>query len=401
MTLSGKKIIVGVSAGIAAYKISRLVRLLIKEGAEVRVVMTPDAAKFVSPVTLSALSKNDVIINIFPDGEMKTLNKVETQTWHVNLGIWADYFIIAPATANTLAKIAAGMSDNFLLVTILATRCPIALAPTMDDDMYKNKITQSNINKLKSYGYKIIEPTSGELASGLVGMGRMAEPEVMLEFLRNEFAKKEDLKGKKVLITAGPTREYIDAVRFITNPSTGKMGFAIAQAASERGADVTLISGPVNLKIENVNRVDVETSEQMFNAVKKNMKSKDAIVMTAAIEDFKPLKVSKQKIKKENKSKINIECGLSVDILKHLGENKKNYKLVGFAVETNNEVANAKSKLKRKNLDFIVLNNPNVKGAGFGTDTNVASIIDSKKVDKYKKMTKLELANIILDKLFL
>lgn len=401
MNLKSKKILVGVSAGIAAYKVSRLVRLLVKEGAEVRVVMTPDAAKFVSPVTLSALSKNDVIMNIFPDGEMKTLNKVETQTWHVNLGIWADYFIIAPATANTLAKIAAGMSDNFLLVTILATRCPIALAPTMDDDMYKNKITQNNIAKLKTYGYKIIEPTSGELASGLVGMGRMAEPEVMLEFLRNEFANKEDLKAKKVLVTAGPTREYIDAVRFITNPSTGKMGFAIAQAASERGAEVTLISGPVNLSIDDVTRIDVETSDQMFNAVKKNMKNKDAIIMTAAIEDFKPLKISKQKIKKENKSKINIECGLSVDILKYLGEQKKNYKLVGFAVETNNEIANAKSKLKRKNLDFIVLNNPNVKGAGFGTDTNVASIIDSKKVDKYKKMTKFELANIILDKLFL
>jgi phosphopantothenoylcysteine decarboxylase/phosphopantothenate--cysteine ligase len=382
MTLRGKKILVGISAGIAAYKMSRLVRLLVKEGAEVRVIMTPDAAKFVSPVTLSALSKNDVIMNIFPKGEMKTLNKVETQTWHVNLGIWADYFIIAPATANTLAKIAAGMSDNFLLVTILATRCPIAVAPTMDDDMYKNKITQSNIAKLKSYGYKVIEPTSGELASGLVGMGRMAEPEVMLEFLRNELGKKKDLEGKKILVTAGPTREYIDAVRFITNPSTGKMGFAIAQAASERGADVTLVSGPVNLQIENVNRIDVETSEQMFSAVKKNMKSKDAIVMTAAIEDFKPLKISKKKIKKENsKNKINIECGLSVDILKYLGENKKNFKLVGFAVETNNEIANAKSKLKRKNLDFIVLNNPNVKGAGFGTDTNIASIIDSKGID--------------------
>jgi phosphopantothenoylcysteine decarboxylase/phosphopantothenate--cysteine ligase len=401
LTLKGKKILVGVSAGIAAYKISRLVRLLVKEGAEVRVIMTPDAAKFVSPVTLSALSKNDVMMNIFPEGEIELLDKVETQTWHVNLGIWADYFIVAPATANTLAKIAAGMSDNFLLVTILATRCPIALAPTMDDDMYKNKITQRNIAKLKTYGYKIIEPTSGELASGLVGMGRMAEPEVMLEFLRSEFGKKEDLKGKSVLVTAGPTREYIDAVRFITNPSTGKMGFAIAQAASERGADVTLISGPVNLQIENVKRIDVETSEQMFNSVKKNMKNKDAIVMTAAIEDFKPLKISEQKIKKENKSKISIECGLSVDILKYLGEQKKSYKLVGFAVETNNEVANAKGKLKRKNLDFIVLNNPNVKGAGFGTDTNVASIIDSKSINKYKKMTKLELANIILDKLFL
>lgn len=401
MTLKGKKILVGVSAGIAAYKISRLVRLLVKEGAEVRVIMTPDAAKFVSPVTLSALSKNDVMMNIFPDGEVDTFDKVETQTWHVNLGIWADYFIIAPATANTLAKIASGMSDNFLLVTVLATRCPIALAPTMDDDMYKNKITQRNIAKLKEYGYKIIEPTSGELASGLVGMGRMAEPEVMLEFLKKELSKQKDLTGKKILITAGPTREYIDAVRFITNPSTGKMGFAIAQAASERGADVTLVTGPVNLSIENVNRVDVETSEQMFNAVKKNMKSKDAIIMTAAIEDFKPLKLSKQKIKKEKLSKINIECGLSVDILKYLGEQKKNYKLVGFAVETNNEIANAKSKLKRKNLDFVVLNNPNVKGAGFGTDTNVASIIDKKKVEKHKKMSKYELANIILDKLFL
>lgn len=400
MNLKGKKILVGVSAGIAAYKISRLVRLLVKEGAEVRVIMTPDAAKFVSPVTLSALSKNDVMMNIFPEGEMRTFDKVETQTWHVNLGIWADYFIIAPATANTIAKIAGGMSDNFLLVTVLATRCPIALAPTMDDDMYKNKITQSNIAKLKTYGYKIIEPTSGELASGLVGMGRMAEPEVMLGFLQKEFAKNEDLKGKKILITAGPTREYIDAVRFITNPSTGKMGFAIAQAARERGADVILVSGPVNLSIEDVNRVDVETSEQMFNAVKKNMKSKDAIIMTAAIEDFKPLKISKGKIKKESLSKVNIECGLSVDILKYLGEQKKNYKLVGFAVETNNEVANAKSKLKRKNLDFIVLNNPNVKGAGFGTDTNIVSIIDEKKVERYKKMTKLELANIILDKLF-
>jgi len=393
--------LVGISAGIAAYKMSRFVRLLVKEGAEVRVIMTPDAAKFVSPVTLSALSKNDVIMNIFPEGEIETFDKVETQTWHVNLGIWADYFVIAPATANTLAKIAGGMSDNFLLVTVLATRCPIALAPTMDDDMYKNKITQTNISKLRSYGYKIIEPTSGELASGLVGMGRMAEPEVMLDFLKNEFEKGQDLKGKKILVTAGPTREYIDAVRFITNPSTGKMGFAIAKAAAERGADVTLISGPVNLAIEGVNRIDVETSDEMFKVVKKNMKGQDAIIMTAAIEDFKPLKLSKQKIKKENfKSKINIECGLSVDILKYLGENKKNFKLVGFAVETNNETANAKSKQKRKNLDFIVLNNPKVSGAGFGTDTNVASIIDSKNKVKYKKMSKYELGNIILDKLF-
>jgi len=397
--LKNKKILLGISAGIAAYKIAHLVRYLVREGAEVRVIMTPDAAQFISPVTLSALSKNDVIMHIFPEEKHSKLKKVETKTWHVNLGIWADYFIIAPATGNTIAKIAAGISDNFLLATVLATRCPIVLAPTMDDDMYKNKITQANIAKLKSYGYKIIEPTSGELASGLIGMGRMAEPEVMLEFLKKEFDSKQDLAGKKILITAGPTREYIDAVRYITNPSTGKMGFELARAAAERGADVTLIAGPVNLSIEGVKRVDVETSDEMFKEVKKNTKGKDVIIMTAAIEDFKPLGFKNQKIKKEKfKSVVNIKCTLAVDILKHLGDNKKNYKLIGFAVETNNGEANAKSKLKRKNLDFIVLNNPNVKGAGFGTDTNVASIIDNKGVKKYKKMSKFELGNIILDK---
>lgn len=404
--LKGKKILLGVSAGIAAYKITYLVRLLVREGAEVRVIMTPDAAQFVSPVTLSALSKNDVIMHIFPEEKISKLKKVETKTWHVNLGIWADYFIIAPATGNTIAKIAAGISDNFLLATVLATRCPIALAPTMDDDMYKNKITQANITKLKSYGYKIIEPTSGELASGLIGIGRMAEPEVMYNFLKAELSRSKDLEGKKILITAGPTREYIDAVRFITNPSTGKMGFELARAAAERGAEVTLVTGPVNLSIENVNRINVETSDEMFSAVKKNTKGKDAVVMTAAIEDFKPLGFKNQKIKKEKfKSVVNIKCELAVDILKNLGaeksKNKKSYKVVGFAVETNNGEANAKSKLKRKNLDFIVLNNPNVKGAGFGTDTNVATIIDNKKTTRLKKMSKYELGNVILDKLFI
>jgi len=300
LLLKDKKILLGISAGIAAYKIAHLVRYLVREGAEVRVIMTPDAAQFISPVTLSALSKNDVIMHIFPKEKHSKLKKVETQTWHVNLGIWADYFIIAPATGNTIAKIAAGISDNFLLATVLATRCPIVLAPTMDDDMYKNKITQANIAKLKSYGYKIIEPTSGELASGLIGMGRMAEPEVMLEFLKREFNKKQDLTGKKILITAGPTREYIDAVRFITNPSTGKMGFELARAAAERGADVTLVTGPVNLSIEGVKRIDVETSDEMFTAVKKNTKDKEVIIMTAAIEDFKPLGFKIRKSKKKN-----------------------------------------------------------------------------------------------------
>jgi len=401
--LEGKKILLGVSGGIAAYKVCYLVRYFVKEGAEVKVIMTPSATKFVSPVTLSALSKNEVLINLVPQEDPENSEKVDTQTWHVNLGLWADLFVIAPATANTIAKIVHGESDNFLLAAVLSARCPLVIAPTMDDDMYKNEVTQDNIRSLKKLGYKIIDPDSGELASGLIGIGRMAEPEAIFDFVKNELMRQEDLKGKKVLVTAGPTLEYIDAVRFITNHSSGKMGFAIAKAAKERGADVTLVTGKVTLEdIHGVNRINVETSNEMLDAVKANMTGADVIIMTAAVEDFLPMESSidrGKKIKKEGQDKFVFEFGKSPDILDYLGKNKDGFKLVGFAMETDNGEENARTKLEKKNLDFIVLNNPNTEGAGFGTDTNIVTIIDKNGKEELPLMSKYEVANKIIDKL--
>ncbi len=394
--LKGKKIIVGISGGIAAYKICSLVRLLVKSGAEVKVIMTPSAVKFVSPLTLSVLSKNEVVINMFDDTDPAKAESVKAGTWHITNGLWADLFVLAPATANTIAKINAGISDNFLLSAVLAARCPVVLVPTMDEDMYRNKITQRNISDLKKYGYKILDPVVGELASGLYGPGKMPEPEEILAFVRNQFAVK-DLKGKKILVTAGPTLQPVDSVRYISNFSSGKMGFEIAKAAYERGAEVTLITGPVNLPdISGVKRIDVTTSDDMFDAVRKNMKGKNLIVMSAAVSDFKPKKVAKGKIKKESAG-LTVELEKTVDILKYLGKNKKGYKLFGFALETDNQLENAKRKLKEKNLDLIILNDPNVKGAGFGTDTNVITLIDRKSSVELPLMTKYEAANLILD----
>ncbi len=394
--LKGKKIIVGISGGIAAYKICSLVRLLIKSGAEVKVIMTPSAVKFVSPLTLSVLSKNEVVVNMFDDTDPAKAESVKAGTWHITNGLWADLFVLAPATANTIAKINAGISDNFLLSAVLAARCPVVLVPTMDEDMYRNKITQRNISDLKKYGYKILDPVVGELASGLYGPGKMPEPEEILAFVRNQFAVK-DLKGKKILVTAGPTLQPVDSVRYISNFSSGKMGFEIAKAAYERGAEVTLITGPVNLPdISGVKRIDVTTSDDMFDAVRKNMKGRHLIVMSAAVSDFKPKKVAKGKIKKESAG-LTVELEKTVDILKYLGKNKKGYKLFGFALETDNQLENAKRKLKEKNLDLIILNDPNVKGAGFGTDTNVITLIDRKSSVELPLMTKYEAANLILD----
>lgn len=398
--LKGKKILLGVTGGIAAYKVCYLVRMFIKQEAEVRIIMTPSATKFVSPITLSTLSKNEVIINMFPEtDDYSKTEKVETKTWHVNLGLWADVFIIAPATANTIAKIAHGISDNFLLTTVLASRCPILIAPTMDDDMYKNASSKKNLAQLMEYGYKIIDPVYGELASGIVGEGRMAEPEDILKNVSDLLLKKKDLDGKNILITAGPTIEYLDSVRFITNFSTGKMGFELAKAARDRGADVTLVSGPVALNnIKGVNRINVKTSCEMLTSVKVNLKNKDLVIMTAAIEDFKPVNIVNSKIKKEDSSKFVFEFERTVDILEFIGKNKKGFKLVGFALETDNEIDNAMKKLNKKNLDLIVLNNPKVPGAGFGTDTNVITLIDKKNIDKLPLMSKYEAGNAILDK---
>lgn len=400
--LKNKKILIGISGGIAAYKICELVRLFIKAGAEVRVIMTPSAAKFVSPYTLSVLSKNEVLINLFPDTEdFSHVEKVDTKTSHVNYGLWADLFIIAPATCNTIGKIVSGISDNLLLTTVLSSRCPIMIAPSMDDDMFKHQVVQENIKKLKELGYKVLSPEKGELASGLHGYGRMSEPQTIFDKAQKFLSKKKDLTGKKILVTAGPTVEYIDAVRYITNPSTGKMGFEIARAAQERGAEVTLITGPVALDSpENINRVDVKSADDMLTAVKSNVKKTDYIIMSAAIEDLKPVSKETKKLKKENlDKKFSIEFEKSVDILKYLGEHKNGYKLVGFALETDNELKNAREKLQKKNLDFIVLNNPNEKGAGFGYDTNKVKLIDKKSVTDIPLSSKYEVANKILDKL--
>lgn len=398
--LKGKKILIGISGGIAAYKICYLVRFLVKQGADVRIIMTPNATKFVSPITLSALSKNEVIINMFPEiSDMAKAEKIETGTWHVNLGIWADVFVIAPATANTIAKIVCGISDNFLLTAVLASRCPVIIAPSMDDDMYKNPVTRDNIEKLKRIGYQIIDPVFGELASGITGEGRMAEPEFIFEKLKEQLLIKKDLYGKKILITAGPTVEYLDRVRFITNSSTGKMGFELARAAMDRGAEVTLVTGPVSLHdIENVKRINVETSDEMFKKVKSNLKNKDLVIMTAAVEDFKPVKTTDSKIKKEGMDKFVFEFKKTVDILEHIGKNKAGFKLIGFALETENGFENAKRKLKNKNLDMIVLNNPNTEGAGFGTDTNIVTLIDKKGSEELPIMSKYEVGSAILSK---
>ena len=399
--LKGRKIIIGISAGIAAYKICNLVRLFIKAGAEVRVIMTPSAVNFVSPLTLSILSKNPVIINMFPEGDMSKSETVNAGTWHITNGIWADMFVLAPATANTIAKINAGISDNFLLSAILAARCPVVVVPTMDEDMYNNSATQRNIKALRNDGYRILEPVEGELASGIYGMGKMPEPEEIFKFVEEQFYEK-NLKGKKILVTAGPTRQPIDAVRYLSNYSSGKMGFEIAKAAYLRGAEVVLITGPSALQHrKGVTRIDVETGDDMLDAVKKNMKGINAAIMSAAVSDFKPKAVMKHKIKKEETEKeYNLELIKTTDILGYMGKNKKGFRLVGFALETDNGLENAKKKLKYKNLDMIVLNDPNVEGAGFGTDTNVATLINKTSVKVLEKMTKFELANEILDRLF-
>ena len=402
MELKGKKILLGISGGIAAYKCCELVRLYKKSGAEVKVIMTPSALNFVSPVTLSALSGNEVMINLFPDVDPNRSSTVETKTWHIYTGLWADIFVIAPATANTIAKIVHGISDNFLTSTVLSARSPILISPAMDEDMYLNEATSGNVSALKELGYYIIEPESGELASGLSGVGRLPEPETIYEHTVNVLSGAvKDLEGKKILITAGPTYEPIDDVRFIGNYSSGKMGFSLALAAVQRGADVTLVAGLVSLKTpRHVNRIHLNTAQEMFSAVKTNLNGKDIVIMSAAVADYKPKNIHKGKIKKTAGENIVIETERTDDILEYAGKNNSGFKLIGFALETENEIEYALDKIKRKNLDMIVVNNPKVEGAGFKTDTNVITIIhkDGNKTE-YPKMTKFEAAQKILDRI--
>ena len=372
--LGGKKILLGVTAGIAAYKTSYLVRLFIKAGAEVKVVMTPAAKDFVTPLTLSTLSKNPVHSTFYDKNE-------ENELWnnHVDLALWADLMVLAPLTANSLAKMADGICDNLLLATYLSAKSTVYFAPAMDLDMYQHETTSKNIATLESRGNIFIAPSFGELASGLEGEGRMAEPDEIISFIEKDIYADLPLRGMKVLITAGPTYEAIDPVRFIGNHSSGKMGFALAHVAADLGANVTLITGPSHEGVlnSNIRRVDVISAEQMYQATHKAIDDSDIAIFSAAVADFTPKVVSSQKIKKKQSS-LEIALVPTKDILLSVGKIKKNQYLVGFALETENELENAKDKISKKNLDLIVLNSLKDKGAGFGIDTNKVTLIDKK-----------------------
>ncbi len=392
--LNNKKIILGVCGSIAAYKSAYLLRELQRKGSEVKVVMTPSAAKFVAPLTFSTLSNNQVFVDMFSN------EGVSIQ--HVNLGLWADAMLVAPITASTVAKLAHGIADNLLTSIALALRAPVVIAPGMDVDMYLHPATSNNISKLKEQGVFVIEPREGELASGLSGVGRLAEVEEIIASLENFFdGHHRDFAGKKILVTAGPTQEPIDAVRFISNRSSGRMGFAVASAASNRGADVRLILGPVSLAApRNVTRENVSTADEMYEAVEKNFEWCDALVMTAAVADYKVLNPRKEKIKKEEALRQNFELKLveNIDILKSLSDKKGKKVFVGFALETDNGVENAVKKLSSKCLDMIVLNNPRDEGAGFGTETNkVTMIFSNGRKQELPLMPKYEVAMKILD----
>jgi len=394
--LKEKKILLGITAGIAAYKTASLVRLFIKLGAEVKVIMTPASKNFITPLTLSTLSKNPVHSTFYSKED-------ENELWnnHVDLGLWADYMLIAPATANTLSKMANGTCDNLLLATYLSSKCPVYFAPAMDLDMYKHPSSLESLKKLQSFDNILIPATSGELASGLIGEGRMAEPEDIVFFIEKDISSKLPLKGKKVLVTAGPTYEAIDPVRFIGNHSSGKMGFAIASAAANLGAEVFLISGPSNQQIKHslVHRVDVVSAEEMYDASHMYFKDVDIAILSAAVADYKPKNIVTQKIKKKDAT-LNIELIPTKDILASLGEIKQQQFLVGFALETDNELENAKSKLKRKNLDAIVLNSLQDEGAGFATDTNKITIIDKNLKEKsFKLKSKWAVAKDIMNEI--
>lgn len=389
--LEGKKILLGITGSIAAYKSIYLVRQFIKAGAEVKVIMTPSAKDFVSSLTLSTLSRNPVMIDLFDE-----------QSWsnHVMLGRWADVMVIAPISCNTLAKMANGQCDNLLLATYLSATCPVVVAPAMDEDMWHHPATKANLARIESFGNKIIPVENGDLASGLHGDGRMAEPETILKYISDNFFLTRPLKGKKAIVTAGPTYEPIDPVRFIGNQSSGKMGVAIAKELYNRGADVTLIMGPSQLSFSanGISLIKVTTAQEMYTACTDIFSQSDIAIMAAAVADYSPVTVSKEKIKKKEDS-LTVELNKTKDILKTLGERKKTGQiLIGFALETNNEKANAQEKLQRKNADMIILNSMNDTGAGFGYDTNKITIFEKAGQEfRFDNKSKTEVAKDIVD----
>lgn len=392
--LKGKKIVLGITGSIAAYKACLLIRNLIKKGAEVQVVITPAGKEFITPITLSALTSKPVISDFFSQRD---------GTWHshVALGLWADAMIIAPATASTIGKMAHGIADNMLITTYLSMKAPVFVAPAMDLDMFAHPSTQKNLEILRSYGNHIIEPTSGELASHLEGKGRMEEPDVIARILDEYFEQQQDLKGKKVLITAGPTYEKIDPVRFIGNYSSGKMGFALAEECATRGAEVTLVCGPTALNCHhpNIQRIDIESAAEMYEQAVAFFPAADAAILCAAVADFTPDHLAENKIKREGND-LSLHLKPTRDIARQLGQIKTAEQvLVGFALETTDEFNHAKEKLQRKNLDFIVLNSLNDTGAGFRHDTNKISIITADTRTDYPLKSKKEVAHDIIDQL--
>ena len=399
MRLKGKNIIVGVTGSIAAYKTASLIRLLVTEGAEVKVIMTPLAKEFITPLTLATLSHNPILVDFF-DPENGQWNS------HVSLGEWADAYIIAPVTANSMAKMAAGAADNLLITTYLSARCPVFIAPAMDLDMYSHVSTQRNLATLKNDGVRIIEPGEGFLASGLTGKGRMAEPETICDYICDFFAVSKPLKGKKALISAGGTIEKIDAVRFISNYSTGKMGYALAKALSDYGADVTIVRASVNGNLAgsvDAKEIEALSAEEMYDAMTANAPENDIIIMAAAVADFTPKNSSKKKIKKtERQSGMTLELTETKDIAESLGRQKRDGQtFIGFALETDNEEANAMKKMSKKNFDYVVLNSLNDKGAGFGFDTNAVTVF-SKDGNSFKLALadKNSIAKGIIDNIF-
>lgn len=392
--LKGKKIVLGITGSIAAYKACYIIRGLVKAGAEVQVVITPAGKEFITPITLSALTQKPVISDFFSQRD---------GTWHshVALGLWADAMLIAPCTASTLGKMANGVADNMLITTYLSMKAPVFIAPAMDLDMYQHPTTQQNLQKLQSFGNQVIEPQSGFLASGLEGKGRMEEPEKIVEYLDNYFEEK-DLAGKKIMITAGPTYEKIDPVRFIGNYSSGKMGIALAEECARRGAEVTLIAGPVSTPLPAANRlsiVHVESCEQMYQAATQTYGQCDAAILCAAVADFRPETIAKEKIKRE-KDDLVIRLKPTYDIAAELGKMKRaDQKLIGFALETNDEQQNAQSKLERKNLDFIVLNSLRNEGTCFQSDENQISIISRQQQKDFPRKPKNEVAKDIINEL--
>ena len=393
--LRGKKIIIGITGSIAAYKSCLIIRQLIKEGAEVQVVITPSGKEFITPITLSALTHNPVISDFFSQRD---------GTWHshVSLGLWADLMLIAPCTASSIAKMANGTADNMLITTYLSMKAPVFIAPAMDLDMYAHKSTQRNLNILKSFGNQIIEPASGYLASGLEGKGRMAEPSIIVDSIKQyiaKYSKAKDLMGKKILITAGPTYEKIDPIRFIGNYSSGKMGFALAEECLHRGANVVLISGPVALTCsERIKRINVESSEEMYDIAMNEFSMVDAAILCAAVADFKPKESYSTKIKRKQFN-LSLELTPTKDIAAALGEKKKNQKIIAFALETNDEEINARTKLEKKKADFIVLNSTRIPNTTFQSDYNQISIISKNGKEDYEKKSKKDVASDIINKL--